>query len=450
MALDLGALKESLRQRGIDVLRVMYSDVLGIPRSKDLLVSNLDRSAHGGPTFCQGIWNTNTQGGVLDAANILSDGLQDLVGQIEPESITPMPWEPGVAYVIMDAREPNGKPNLFSPRTALQLVIAKYQELGLRPIVGPELEFYIADRTPEGGFKRSLTATGRAYTTGSLVDPNGTFLHLMRMLDQMDIGVYAGNHEFSPGQYEINLWHSDALDAADRTLMFKAAIKDIVHRTGQHATFMGKPWSDEGGSGFHLHFSVVDANGKNLMDNGSGELSEVAQRLIAGITAHASGLTALTNPSINAFKRLGPDTLAPFRANWGYDNRSCMVRIPPERGSGTRLEVRVGDGAANPYLMIAGILSAGLLGILNKLECPEAAEGMAYENEAAPILPTTFTDALDALEEDNELRGLISDSLIEIFLTLKRDELERYNSEVGPLHGRTVSDWEIREYMEDF
>jgi glutamine synthetase len=232
--------------------------------------------------------------------------------------------------------------------------------------------------------------------------------------------------------------------------MFKAAIKDIVHRTGQHATFMGKPWSDEGGSGFHLHFSVVDANGKNLMDNGSGELSEVAQRLIAGITAHASGLTALTNPSINAFKRLGPDTLAPFRANWGYDNRSCMVRIPPERGSGTRLEVRVGDGAANPYLMIAGILGAGLLGILNKLECPAAAEGMAYDNESAPVLPTTFTDALEALEQDNELRGLISDSLIEIFLTLKRDELERYNSEVGQLHGRTVSEWEIREYMEDF
>ena len=149
MALDLDALKESLRQRGIDVLRVMYSDVLGIPRSKDLLVSHLDRSAHGGPAFCQGIWNTNTQGGVLDAANILSDGLQDLLGRIEPETITPMPWEPGVAYVIMDALEPNGKPNLFSPRTALQLIIAKYHELGLRPIVGPELEFYIADRTPE-------------------------------------------------------------------------------------------------------------------------------------------------------------------------------------------------------------------------------------------------------------------------------------------------------------
>jgi len=450
LAQDLMALKESLRQRGIDVLRVMYSDVLGISRSKDLLVSHLDRSAHSGPAFCQGVWITNTQGGVLDGANIASDGLQDLVGRIDPETITPMPWEPGVAYAIMDALEPNGNPNHFSPRTALQLIIAKYHELGLRPIVGPELEFYIADRTPEGGFKRSLSATGRVYTSGALVDPRGTFLHLMRMLDQMDIGVYAGNHEFSPGQYEINLWHSEALDAADRTFMFKTAIKDIVHRTGQHATFMGKPWSDEGGSGFHLHFSVVDANGKNLMDNGSGELSEVAQRIIAGITAHASGLTALTNPSINAFKRLGPDTLAPFRANWGYDNRSCMVRVPPERGGGTRLEVRVGDGAANPYLMSAGILGAGLLGIVNKLECPEPAYGMAYDNEGAPVLPTTFTDALHALEADHELRGLISDSLVEVFLTMKRDELERYNSEVGQLHGRTVSDWEIREYMEDF
>lgn len=450
MTTDLIALKENLRERGIDVLRVIFADVLGITRAKDLLVSQLDRTAHSGPAFCQGVWVTNTQGGVLDGGNIASDGLQDLLGRISPDTITPMPWEPGVAYVIMEALEPGGKPNLFSPRTVLQRIIEKYHELGLRPIVGPELEFYIADRTAEGGFKRSLTATGRVYTSGSLVDPNGTFLHLLRMLDQMDIGVFAGNHEFSPGQYEINLWHSEALDAADRTFMFKTAIKDIVHRTGQHATFMGKPWSDESGSGFHLHFSVVDEHGANLMDDGSGELSEVARRMIAGITAHAAGLTAITNPSINAFKRLGPDTLAPFRANWGYDNRSCMVRIPPERGGGTRLEVRVGDGAANPYLMIAGILGAGLLGIMNKLECPEPAHGMAYDNEGAPALPTTFTDALLALEADRELKGLISDSLVEIFLTMKRDELERYNSEVGQLHGRTVSDWEIREYMEDF
>lgn len=450
MKQDLVALREDLKSRGIDVLRFIYSDVIGVTRSKDVLVSQLDKAAHNGPAFCQGVWVTTTRGGVLDGGNIATDGLQDMVSQLDPDTITPMPWEPGVAYVVVDAKNPDGSKNLFSPRGVLRKIVEEYNAIGLKPVVGPELEFYIADRTPEGGFKRSLKQTGRVYTTGAMVDPNGTFLHLMRMLDQMNIGVFAGNHEFSPSQYEINLWHGDALNGADRTFMFKTAIKDIVARTGQHATFLGKPWSDESGSGFHLHFSVTDMNDNNVMHDGLGNLSETARKLIAGLVENAGGLVAFTNPTVNAFKRLGPDTLAPYRANWGYDNRSCMVRIPPERGSGTRLEVRVGDGAANPYLVIAGILAAGLDGIKRNLECPDDAVGMAYDNEAAAILPGTFTEALDELEKNERLRENMSDELIDVFLVMKRDEIERYNAEVGPLHGRTVTQWEIDEYMEDF
>lgn len=447
---DLSAIRDDLKARGIDVLRFVYSDILGIPRSKDVLVSQLDKAAHNGPAFCQGVWVTTTRGGVLDGENIASDGLQDLVSQIEPDTITPMPWEPGVAYVIADAFNPDSSENLLSPRTVLKKVISEYNALGLQPVVGPELEFYIADRTPEGGFKRSLTQTGRVYTTGSMVDPRGTFLHLLRMLDQMNIGVFAGNHEFSPGQYEINLWHSEALDAADRTFMFKTAIKDIVFRTGQHATFLGKPWSDEGGSGFHLHFSVTDMAGVNKMHDGAGGLSDIARKMIAGVTANANGLTAFTNPTVNAFKRLGPDTLAPYRANWGFDNRSCMVRVPPERGQGTRLEVRVGDGAANPYLVIAGILAAGLDGIKRNLDCPDDAVGMAYDNEGAEVLPATFTQALDALESNKHLTEQLSKELVNVFLVLKRDEIERYEAEVSDPSTREVTQWELDEYMEDY
>jgi glutamine synthetase len=447
---DLVALREDLKKRDIDVLRFIYSDIIGVTRSKDVLVSQLDKAAHNGPAFCQGVWVTTTRGGVLDGGNIATDGLQDMVSQLDPDTITPLPHEPGVAYVVVDAKNPDGTTNLFSPRAVLRKVIAEYNELGLKPVVGPELEFYIADRTPEGGFKRSLVQTGRVYTTGSMVDPKGTFLHLMRMLDRMDIGVFAGNHEFSPGQYEINLWHGDALNAADRTFMFKSAIKDIVFRTGQHATFMGKPWSDEGGSGFHLHFSVTDMNDNNVMHDGAGNLSDTARKLIAGLTENANALTAFTNPTVNAFKRLGPDTLAPYRANWGYDNRSCMIRIPPERGGGTRLEVRVGDGAANPYLVIAGILAAALDGIKRNLPCPADAVGMAYDNEGAAILPGTFTEALDSLEANEHIREHMSTELIEVFLVMKRDEIDRYNQEVGPLHGRTVTQWELDEYIEEF
>jgi glutamine synthetase len=448
MGTDLVALREKLKAEGIDVLRLIYSDVLGIARSKDLLVSMLDKAAHNGPAFCQGVWVTTTRGGVMDANNIATDGLQDLVSKLDPETIKNLPWEPGVAYVIADAFNPDQTDNLMSPRTVLKKVIAEYNKLGLQPVVGPELEFYIADRTEGGGYKRGHERTGFVYTTGASVDPHGNFLHLMRMLDQMDIGVFAGNAEFSPSQYEINLYHSEALDAADRTFLFKTAIKDVITRRGQHATFLGKPWSDESGSGFHLHFSVTDLAGKNKMYEGE-ELSDIARKMIAGLTQNAMALTAFTNPTVNAYKRLGPDTLAPYRSNWGFDNRSTMVRIPPERGQGTRLEVRVGDGAANPYLVIAGILAAALDGIKRNLECPPDAEGMAYDNEAAPVLPMTFTAALDALEANDELRQQLSEELINVFLVMKRDEIARYEAAV-PNHTRDVTQWEIDEYFEAY
>lgn len=450
MVNDLTKLRDDLGERGIDVLRIMFSDVLGIPRSKDILVSQLDKACHNGPAFSQGVWTTTTGGEFHEANGIASDGLQDFFIQIVPSTISPLAWEPGVAYVLGDAFNPDGKPNMMSPRSVLQKVIESYQALGLHPVVGPELEFYISNKDENGKFQRSLSQTGRVYMTGTLVDPDGDFLHLMRMLDSLNIGAFAGNHEFSPGQYEVNLWHSEALDAADRTFFFKTAVKDIIAKRGKHATFLGKPWSDEGGSGFHLHFSVTDADGINKMHDGSGNLSPAAKMLIAGITKHANALTAFTNPTINSFKRLGPDTLAPYRSNWGYDNRSCMIRVPPERGQGTRLEVRVGDGAANPYLVIAAILAAGLDGIVNELECPPDAVGMAYDNEGAEILPESFTQSLDALEADDALRTQLSEQLVNVFMVLKRDEIARYEAAVEDPATREVTDWEITEYAEAY
>lgn len=449
MGIDVAALQAQLEAKGIDVLRLIYSDVLGITRSKDLLVSQFSHSVAKGATFCQGVWITTTRGGVLDGDDIMSSGLPDLIARVDPDTLTLMPWEPGVALIIADAFNPDSSESQVAPRSVLKSVIARYEALGLTPIVGPELEFYIAERG-ENGWRRALERTGRVYTTGTWVDPDGIFLNLLRQLDKMDIGVFAGNHEFSPSQYEINLWHGEALRAADRTFLFKTAVKDIVARSGKLATFLGRPWSDEGGSGFHLHFSVVDAAGENLMSTADGELSETANLLIAGILANAPALVSLTNPTVNAYKRLGPDTLAPYRANWGHDNRSTMLRVPPERGNGTRLEVRVGDGAANPYLIIASILAAGLDGLTRHLSVPASADGWAYQNEAAEILPGSLADALDALEASTVLREALGEPFIDVFTVLKRDEVRRYETEVPDPSTRDVTGWELDEYLEDY
>ena len=364
------------------------------------------------------------------------------------DTIRAIPWAPGVAYGIADIDNPDGTPNQISPRGVLRHVIAKYKELGLIPIIGPELEFYMAHR-PDGTWQRILNKTGRVYQTGSIVDPDGNFLHLMRMADRLNIGAFAGNHEFCPSQYEINLWHGEALDAADRCFLLKTTVKDVLAERGVTGTFIGKPWDDEGGSGFHLHLSVTDVEGSHLMDDGV-ELSTISRRMIAGILEHAPALVAFCNPTVNAYKRLGPDTMAPYRSNWGYDNRTTFVRIPPERGSGGRIEVRIGDGAANPYVVIAVILAAAYDGLVRQLECPPESSGWSYTDESRPSLPMTFTDSLNAMKADTFLTDILGSSFVSAFETLKRDEIARYEAEGHNDSVREVTQWELDEYIEDF
>ena len=448
MIADLADVRRQLETQGIDILRLVWCDVLGIPRMKDITVSQLERAAGHGPAFCQATFTTTTGGDVLDGRGSLQNGLSDVVSRIDVTTIRPLPWEPGVAIAIADIDDPDGTPNPISPRQLLRRVIAEYKLLGLVPVVGPELEFYLTHQV-DGQWQRILNKTGRVYQTGAGVDPDGTFLHMLRMIDRLNIGAFAGNHEFCPSQYEINLWHSDALDAADRCFLLKYAVKDVAYKQGVLGTFLGKPWADEGGSGFHLHFSVTDINGVNEMHDGE-ELSTIAQRMIAGVLEHASALVAVCNPTINAFKRLGPDTMAPSRSNWGFDNRTTFVRIPPERGSGTRIEVRIGDGAANPYVVVAVILAAALDGLRRQLDCPPAVEGWSYGDESRPEIPTSLAGALDALKADSFLSDLLGKEFVDAFETLKRDEIARYEAAVPDPLTREVTQWELNEYIQDY
>ena len=447
--LDLTTLKHDLQANDIDVLRVLFADVLGIPRSKDMLVSQMERTMAHGPAFCQGVWFTTTRGGVLDGRGSLSDGLPDFITRVDPNTMREAPWEPGVAYAVADAYDSNGEATALAPRSVLKGVMGKFADLGLLPITGPELEFYLCDQDADGNYKRVINKTGRVYMTGTLVDPDGVFLEMLRSLDEFAIGIFAGNHEFSPSQYEINMWHGDALDAADRTFLFKSAVKEMAAQVGLLATFMGKPWNDEGGSGYHLHLSLNDGQGKNVMAEGA-ELTDTALHMIGGLIEHSAALSALTNPTVNAFKRLAPDGLAPYRANWGLDNRSTMVRIPPERGAGARLELRIGDGAANPYVISAAVLAAAYDGIARAIKPPAMSEGWSHEETHTALLPDNFTAALDALEADTALKDILGAAFVETFIALKRDEVERYTAESSDPDTRDTTQWELDEYLLDY
>jgi len=431
-----------LAEDGIDVVRLGYSDLIGTERGRDILVNRFARTVGDGVAFCRSVYGTTPMGDVVEMEGGMSAGLPDMVAYPDLATMQAVPWEPGVASCIADVFNPDGSPSEESPRNVLKRVVARFSELGMRPFVGPELEFYVLERdgTSPSGWQRYGEGTGNVYVAGLKGDPENTLLRSLRQLSAYNLDVVAANHEFSSGQFEINLWHSEALDAADRAFRFKSAVKELARQEGKLATFMAKPFNDEGGSGFHLHFSTWDEDAQPLFDDPAGEfgLSKMSMSAIAGVLRHAPALAAVCNPTINSYKRFGPHTLAPWLIDWGLDNRSAMVRIPPERGRAARMELRLGDATANPYLVVAGLLAAAYLGIRDGLQAPDPLVGYGYDTTKAEKLPSDLRSALDALESDTDFADMLGPQFVNAFLSYKRNELERFS--------HWVTDWEFREY----
>ncbi|RFC69942.1 glutamine synthetase family protein [Streptomyces sp. AcE210] len=441
---------DRLAADGIDVVRVTYPDLIGTDRARDVLLDHLPSACDHGLAFCRAVYHTTPQGDVVPVRGGLDAGLPDVTVRPDLSTARGLPWEPGVAWCLGETTDPaTGSPSPESPRDLLRAVLARCEQAGLRPVVGPELEYFLLERdaaAPTGWRRYGQGVAGVVYTAGLRADADNHLLPTLRTLRALDIGVISANHEFDAGQFEINLTHSEAMDAADRAFLFKSAVKELARKEGKLATFMAKPFNDAGGSGFHLHFSgeaagdSVAEEGRNVFDDPSGAygLSDTARHAIAGILAHAPALAALLNPTVNSYKRFGPDTLAPWLIDWGLDNRSAMVRIPPERGSGARLELRLGDASANPYLATAALCAAALLGIQDGKEPPAPLQGYGYDPEKSQMLPTTLPAALDALEADDALTEVLGKDFTESFLTYKRDEVDRFNHH--------VTDWEFTEY----
>jgi len=360
-------------------------------------------------------------------------------------TLVQLPWEPNVAACLADLRRVDGTPEPTDPRGAVRRAVAGFEELGFAPVVGPELEFFLleADERAPGGVRRYMDRLSMVYTVGPQSDPRGVVKALLEGCARLGLGAFAMNHEYMNSQYEINLREGPALTAADRAFRLKAAVKDAAAARGLIATFMGKPFNDQGGSGFHIHASLErdDANAFPDPDAPDGVAPEL-RSFVAGVLEHAPALMAFLNPTVNAYRRILPDSLAPTHANWGFDNRTTFVRIPPERGHSTRVEVRVGDGAANPYLGIAAMLYAGLDGVRRSLEPPEPLAGDAYHlegDQAGRELPPTLADALEALEADDYILESMGRELVETFLTMKHFESDRFRAH--------VSEWELDEYL---
>jgi glutamine synthetase len=431
-----------LADTSVTSVRVIYSDLHGVARGKDVPLVEFDRVAEHGLAFCSAIMGTDLRHTPVVGGE---QGYPDLVAKPDLATLTLLPWEPGVACCIADVHPVTSELALpADPRGAVRRAMEGYAELGLTPIVGPELEFFLCVRDPEAtnGLRRYVDNLSMVYTVGPQADPQGIVREITEALANLGMGTFAANHEFMNSQYEINLRHANALTAADRAFRLKSAVKDVAAQHGMVATFMGKPFNDQGGSGFHLHVSADRDDDNAFAERGDPEgVSAELRHFTAGVLAHARALMAFLNPTINAYRRLVPDSLAPTRANWGWDNRTSFIRIPAERGRATRVEIRVGDGSANPYLAIAGVLFAGLHGLRERMELEDPVAGDAYTqgDEAGDLLPYSLEASLAALEADEVLRDAIGPQIVDTFLAIKGFEIER--------HRQWVSDWEIDEYV---
>ena len=447
---DVEAVVTSLGEQGVRAIRLLYTDLHGVARGKDIPLRHFPDLVEEGVAFCAVVMGTDLRHTPVVGGE---QGYVDFAIRPDLATIRVVPWQPEIAWCLGEAWQLDGSDHWpVCPRALLERVVARYEERGLLPVVGPELEYFLCERTGESrmGLRRYVDELSRVYTVGAVSDPRQLTLRMLLWTDELGLEAYAANHEYMNSQYEINIKHSPAVDAADRAFMLKTAVKEVAAIEGLVATFMGRPFADQGGSGFHVHLSLTGGDGRNAFaDPGLHGVSELAGHFVAGLLEHAHGLQALLGPTINAYKRILPDSLAPTHANWGHDNRTAFVRVPNERGSRSRIEVRTGDGAACPHLLVAALLIAGLDGIERGLPLPDPVVGDAYrldDAHAGTRLPAALDAALDALEADGPLVEALGPELVRTFLAIKRFEVERFAQEVGELDLETVTEWELEEY----
>jgi glutamine synthetase len=425
-------------------LRLLYPDIHGLERGKYLFG---DWASTGMAAFCIGVYPLTHDKEILPIPRAQFDvGLHDVEAVLDRDSLR-TGWEPDTVVGIADV-ELHGEPAPWDTRHALREACAAWQAMDLEPQVAFELEFYLMEPDEAGRWQAVSIPGHRVYGTGMSVDPSGTIDDVVNAALACGFPVESWCSEYDNAAYEVNIRYDDAIPAADESFLFKLLVREVCERRGKLATFLGRPLGDRGGSGLHVNLSFRRPDGSNAFHdpNDPEGLSDLARGCIAGLLAHHEGMAALLAPHVNAYKRLQPDMLNGYWANWGHDDRSVTVRVPPARGAGTRLEHRTSDAAANPYLAATTILHAARLGVEHELELPPPQAAGEDPNTDVRI-PPNLEAALDALASDKELVAAVGSELVEAFTILKRGEWERYVASGADPETLDVTDWELGYYL---
>ena len=359
-----------------------------------------------------------------------------------PDTFAILPWRPQqgkVARMICDLYCPDGTPYKNSPRYILERVAKEAEQEGYTCYIDPECEFFLF-HTDDNGMPTTVTHEKAGYLDMSPLDlGENARRDMVLTLEDMGMEVESSHHEAAPAQHEIDFSYGEVRDIADCIMTFKMAVRIVAKRHGLHATFMPKPKTEANGSGMHIQFSLIK-NGENVFEcaDRPGELSEDAYYFIGGLLAHSKEMALITNPLVNSYKRLVPGYDAPTELTWTENNQNSLVRIPVTRGEGIRVELRSPDASANPYVVLAVCLAAGLDGIKNKIT-PTKSSNLAAQDQQAEHLPETLKEAIDYFESSSWVKEVLGEEFCRQYVAAKKNEWLRYT--------RQVTDWEIAEYL---
>jgi glutamine synthetase len=440
----MSELERWIEERGITEVECLIPDMNGVLRGKVLPAAKLIQSDRDGslrlPSSVFAVTVTGEYAGADDDDEAYSD--PDMVLKPDPATLRVAPGlKTPTAYVFADANHPDGSPWASSPREVLKNVLALYRAKGWRPVVAPELEFYLTAVNPDPDFPLTPPAgrSGRAETS-----PQPYGLEAINEYEDLIDAIYEHSdvaglsvdtmiHESGTAQLEINFMHGDPVALCDQVSVFKRIVRQVALAHGVYATFMAKPMETQPGSAMHLHISVIDdAGGANLFAEEDGADSALFGHFIGGLQTFLPEITPLFAPNVNSFRRMRPSHSAPINVQWGHDNRSCGLRVPISDRHNRRIENRLPGADANPYLALAAALMCGYLGAIGEVAASPEALGNAYHH--ARTLPRTLEEALERFSACQPVRDLLGEPFFRAFFAIKEAELEAFQG--------VISSWE--------
>ncbi|HBT39386.1 MAG: Glutamine synthetase [Thermotoga sp. 50_1627] len=428
-----------VEDENVQFVRLQFSDINGNVKNVEIPTQELPRAFERGIMF---------DGSSIEGFVRIEES--DMYLRPDPETFAILPWTTdGIksARLICDVYKPDGTPFEGDPRYRLKLVVEKAKKMGFVPYAGPELEFFVVPRDSKGFPVAETLDRGSYFDLLPLNQVESLRSEAAVALRTMGIDVEASHHEGAPSQHEVDFRYDELVRTADNTQTVKLVLKTIAIKHNLHVTFMPKPFFGINGSGMHTHLSLF-RDGENAFHDPSASdgLSKTLYYFVGGLIAHAKEITALTNPTVNSYKRLVPGYEAPVNIAWSKANRSALIRIPAARGKSTRIEYRAPDPSCNAYLALAVMMAAGLDGIEKRIEPPLPIEENIYamsDEKKAQIkiesLPGSLKDALEEMKNSTLVREVLGEHIFRKFLDLKRREWREFSI--------NVTDWEIRRYL---